>query len=80
MPIVIKQWAFGARVTIRIIAVEGDGLVIAGKNEATGEGFILAGDDQRVKPEIGKSYVLEFTKGGPMGGYWKIVGEEPAKN
>jgi hypothetical protein len=76
MPVVIKQWKFGERVTIRIIAGEGDGLLITGINEATGEGFILAGDDQSVKPEIGKSYVLEFTKGGPMGGYWKIIEEE----
>lgn len=77
MPLITKQWNYGDRLTIRIITVEGDGLVIAGKNEATGEGFILAGGGQSVAPEIGKCYILEFTKGGPLRGYWKIVAEAP---
>src|SRR5262245_54921631 len=41
------------------------------------QGYVLLGGDHAVAPEQGKRYVMQFTQGGPHGGYWRIMREAP---
>lgn len=38
-------------------------------------GYLLVGSDNTVPPVVDHIYLMEFTKGGPLGGYWKITRE-----
>jgi hypothetical protein len=42
-----------------------------------GGGYIMIGADHKVKPILGMGAVIEFTAGGPMGGYWRIISMYP---
>lgn len=43
--------------------------------EKPDEGYIIAGGDHAVQPVQAHCYLAEFTEGGPLGGYWKILRE-----
>lgn len=38
-------------------------------------GHLLLGTDHLVPPVKDKTYIMEFTKGGPLDGYWRLISE-----
>ena len=37
------------------------------------EGHVLAGITHSIRPEKGDKVKMQFTRGGPLKGYWKII-------
>lgn len=74
MAIPEKVVAFGTRVggtvlysMIGMIFVKGD----------DGEAYVLVGNAEQ--PSVGDTGILEFTPGGPKGGFWKFIPSNPRK-
>jgi hypothetical protein len=67
-----RTWPYGTRKTGKVVdmgVLKTAIVIIAGDD---GEGYILTG----VLPDVcfrGQQVTIEFTEGGPTGGYWKIV-------
>lgn len=73
-----KTWPFGTRLNAtveekRVHAKYGAIIILT---DERGEGHILADVDNVCVPSIGESVIMEFTNGGPTGGYWRIVGKQ----
>lgn len=71
-----RTWRYGTRFAVRVDAVAGE--VVTAFHRVTGEGFLLVGGGHAIEPEPGKHYVIEFTEGGPTGGFWRILMEVPS--
>jgi hypothetical protein len=77
-----RTWPYGTLKTVRIVAIEkakhkGKSIHVIGCVELgpDGEGHMLAGVNPG-KVKVGDVRTMEFTRGGPLGGYWEILDKE----
>jgi hypothetical protein len=77
-----RTWPYGTELNGIVASVERRmTLKAAGRKPTTlvavvtddGEGHILVGADNAIEPAVHMRVVIQFTKGGPLGGYWRIV-------
>jgi len=79
-----RIYSFGERITGEVLLVnpgtipEQPQLVMVADQH--GEGQLLVFVRHDIVPKIGMRVVMEFTQGGVMKGYWKIISEAPAKD
>jgi len=74
-----RTWQFGTRINgvVQEVIESKDALcprmtLVLGD----GEGFVIMGVTHEVMPMKRQPATIEFTKGGPTGGYWRIVKPE----
>lgn len=65
-----RTWPYGTTKDATVINVSGNTVVLGDED---GEGHALIGIDHDVQPKEGEGVSIRFCKGGPTGGYWKIV-------
>ena len=65
-----KTWEYGTRKNAEVLDVFTNTVVLLDEEN---EGHILTGTEHDVDVKIGDTAVMEFTQGGPIGGYWKII-------
>ena len=69
---IVRTWQYGTRKTGVVCTwhqTKRDSVVLVTGDD--GEGYILIGE--RTPVDAHQRVVIEFTRGGPTGGYWKIV-------
>lgn len=77
-----RTWPYGTKKTVTVDTIklgllsnDFDVICIEQMPNGDREGYLLIGCKNLVAVEVGKRYVMEFTKGGPCGGYWRIIAE-----
>ncbi len=68
-----RTWEYGSRLNAEVMNVRRDIITVLDEH---GEGHILVGDYHAFKPAKGDKVTLRFCKGGPTGGFWKIVAKQ----
>ncbi len=72
-----RTWPYGTRKTVKVERVD-NRAEFAGTlaiEELKREGFIIINkhEENAVVPVKGGQFIIEFTEGGPTGGYWRYV-------
>jgi hypothetical protein len=73
-------WPYGSLKTVvveQIVPFKGTNILICTECDTREKaGHVIAGGDHAIDPTVRMKAVMEFTRGGPTGGYWRLIREE----
>jgi hypothetical protein len=73
MSLIARTWIYGTQKTGKVESASARLIMVSVANEA----FALVNHGCFPIPEEGRWVTIEFTQGGPKGGYWRIVEVKP---
>lgn len=71
-----RTWPYGTQFVGKVAEAEfkpGVNCLLVVVENKPPQGFVIIGGDHAFTPKKDQTVTIEFTKGGPYGGYWRVV-------